>query len=427
MSQHVLNLRRSMQNVRRHRKIVAYAIALGLVAGAAFSMLNRPMLAGTALVEFPPLPPRDVQTQVVIASSNPVLASAMPHIDPVVSLETLRDRVRVTGVTPDILKIDAQGTTAAQATGTANAVAAGYISYLRTRSPDIPGAWLLEPAKSARETPLATRLLDDTGIGALLGLLAGTIIALAVGRNDRQLWERDEIADATGVPVLASVSARYPASAAGWKRLIESYEPSGADGRSLHMVLRRLGVTSARGGAGISVSVVSLPSDPGALAVGPQLGAFAAALGITTALAIGRPQGEQANKAVATLRAVCAEAPGSSSDPPGNLLITTGNGQNIEQQPRPALTVVVDGQGPQLDDVMRTRAAVLAVSAGAATGEQLARLAVSVADQGRAIVGIIVRNPEMTDQTTGRYPEPARQTLRRRPTRLPGIALEARR
>jgi hypothetical protein len=424
MSQHVLDLRRSMQNVRRHRKVVVYAAALGLVAGAAFTMLNPPMLGSAALVEFPPLPARDIQTQVVIASSDPVLASAMSHIDPAVSLETLHDRVRVTSVTPDTLKIDAQGTTVAQATGTANAVAAGYISYIRMHSPGIPDAWLLEPATSATGTPLAIRLLGNAGIGALLGVLAGTIIALAVGRSDRRLWGRDEIADATGVPVLASISVRRPADVAGWRRLVESYEPSGADGWSLRMVLHRLGVTSARGGVGTSVAVVTLSSDPGALALGPQLGVFAASSGITTALVIGQLQDK---KAAAMLRAAYARAPNISSERPGNLLVTIGDGQEIDQQPRPALTVVVDGQGPQLDDMMRTTAAVLAVSAGAATAEQLARLAVSVANHGRDIVGIIVGNPVATDHTTGRYPEPTRQMLRTRPTRLPGVTLEARR
>ena len=52
-----------------------------------------------------------------------------------------------------------------------------------------------------------------------------------------------------------------------------------------------------------SLAVLSLSSDPGALALGPQLAVFAASLGIPTALVIG-PQ-QDAN-VTATLRAACA-------------------------------------------------------------------------------------------------------------------------
>ena len=54
---------------------------------------------------------------------------------------------------------------------------------------------------------------------------------------------------------------------------------------------------------------------------------------------------------------------------------------------------------------MRTTATVLGVSAGAATAEQLARVAVSAAVDGREIVGILVADPEPADNTTGRIPQ----------------------
>ena len=76
---------------------------------------------------------------------------------------------------------------------------------------------------------------------------------------------------------------------------------------------------------------------------------------------------------------------------------------------------------------MRTTATVLGVSAGAATAEQLARVAVSAADDGRDIAGIIVADPDPADHTTGRLPQPARPAQRRLPTRLTGTATETRR
>ena len=69
---------------------------------------------------------------------------------------------------------------------------------------------MLERATNATERRCAVRLLITGGLGALLGALIGAIVVLAIGRNDRRLRERDEIADAIGVPVLASIPVRSP-------------------------------------------------------------------------------------------------------------------------------------------------------------------------------------------------------------------------
>jgi hypothetical protein len=70
---------------------------------------------------------------------------------------------------------------------------------------------------------------------------------------------------------------------------------------------------------------------------------------------------------------------------------------------------------------------VVGVSAGAATAEQLARAAVVAAGDGRDITGILVADPEATDQTTGRVPRLARPARSRLPNRLRGIATEIKR
>ena len=76
MSEQALDLRRSLQIVRRHKIIVGIVAVLGLLAGVAYTVLNPPMLTSTALVVLPPST-HDMATQVVIAGSNPVLAGAL--------------------------------------------------------------------------------------------------------------------------------------------------------------------------------------------------------------------------------------------------------------------------------------------------------------------------------------------------------------
>ena len=53
MSQQALDLRRSVQIVRRHRKLFGAVVALGLLIGAAYAVLKPPVLTSTALVVLP--------------------------------------------------------------------------------------------------------------------------------------------------------------------------------------------------------------------------------------------------------------------------------------------------------------------------------------------------------------------------------------
>ena len=53
MSQQALDLRRSVQIVRRHKLLVGIMVALGLLAGGAYAALHPPMVTSTALVLLP--------------------------------------------------------------------------------------------------------------------------------------------------------------------------------------------------------------------------------------------------------------------------------------------------------------------------------------------------------------------------------------
>jgi hypothetical protein len=70
---------------------------------------------------------------------------------------------------------------------------------------------------------------------------------------------------------------------------------------------------------------------------------------------------------------------------------------------------------------------VLGVSAGAVTAEELARVAISAAADGRDIAGILVADPDPADNTTGRIPELARSGQRRMPNRVTGVPRQIRR
>ena len=432
MNDQPLDLRRSMQLLRRHKIIVAVFGVLGLAGGLALAMLSKPMLTSNALVVLPSSV-HTISTQVFITTSDPVLAGAARTMDSHESPAKLRTTIQVQSSTSNIISISAQGKTAAQAEHTANAVAHSYVAYVD--SPRRPGppvqARILQPALNASGPTTFRRMLVNGLLGVSIGLLIGAIVVLATHRKDRRLQERDEIADAIGIPVLTSIRVGYPSDAPGWRKLLEDYQPGVVDAWRLRKTLRELwpvGVDPGdqRAGGSSSLAVLSLSSDPKALALGPQLAAFAASLGIPTTLVVG-PQ--QDSNATAMLSTACA-TPLEPSERSRNLRLAVNDHDHTGLLPNAGLTVVIavaDGQKPRVAETMRAAATVLAVSAGAVTAEQLARVATSAASDGRDIAGTLVANPDPADHTTGRVPELSRPTHRRTPTRITGAHAETRR
>lgn len=446
MSQQALDLRRSIQIARRHKKILSLAIVLGLLLGVAYAVLEPPKLTSTALVLLPQTLVQsgdsasgstlnggtDIETQVIIASSDAVLADALSRVQSAMSLQVLQSRVHVQNVAGSIISISVSGGTAEQAEVTANAVANSYIAYVG--SPHSPtgqvSAKILEPATVATGTKLPEQIGIFGLLGALGGAIVGFVIALAIGRGERRLVARDAIANSIGVPVLASVPVSHPSDAASWTKLLEEYDPGVIPAWNLGQLLRQLDVVGHQEGGrprteGFSLSVLSFSTDPGALALGPQLAAYAAAQGISTALVIGPQQDESFT---ATLRIACADPlqSATSSRKPLRLVVSD---LGIGQLPTAFVVVVavVDAQAPRLPEAVRTSATVLGVSAGAATAEQLARVATASAAARHEIIGILVADPDPSDQSSGRIPDLASMARRPQPARIKDIPTEIRR
>jgi len=429
MSEQQLDVRSSLDIVRRRLAVVGLVATLGLLAGIGYTALSPPTYTSSALVALAGST-RSVPTQEVIASSGPVLTRALRSVegaDGPMSLQTLRRRVQVTNPISYVLSISAEGNTAAEAKAISNAVAASYVAYVNAaNNPDQQvQAEVLAGATNATGGRPASRFVITAVLGALAGALIGAIGVLAAGRGDRRLRQREEIADSIGVPVLASLATRRPADAAGWARLLEYYEPSAAEAWRLHSALDYLGLADMRSADGrsgrSSLTVLSFSSDQRALALGPQLAVFTASAGVPTALVIGAQQ----DTSTAALRAACLATPPSKL--PSRLQVGIADRDNPDW-PEAVLTVVVavvDGRNPQVTGMMRANATVLGVSAGAVTAGQLADFAASAASVGRRIAGILVADPDPTDPTTGRHPQLARQD--EMPIRINGTPLVTRR
>lgn len=431
MSDQPLDLRRSMQVIRRRWIAVSLVVLIGLGAGAGYTEWKPPLLSSNALVSLSPTASNaaaaSIATQEVIADSQGVLGAALPHVSPPgMTYLKLKSLVKVSSLSTSIMSITASGKTATDAQQTANAVTNSYVTFVGSRTQQFKvTAQILNPASTATGHSKISVMILTGVLGGLLGLIIGAIGALSFGRRDRRLRSRDEIADAIGVPVLASLPVVHATDAAHWIRLLDEYAPSVADAWRLRNALQYLGLfdtryPQARHHGGQSVTVVSLSTDKRALALGPQLAAFAASLGVSTVLSIAR---NEESSVTATLRVACtAQAPKRS----GNLRMIVADHEEPDWQSDARLTVVVavvDARNPAAA-AAPTSVTILGVTAGAATADQLARVAASAAAHGSSIDGILIGDPDPTDPTTGRIPQLVRPARNVQPTRLSGISTE---
>ena len=420
MSGQALDLVRSAQIVWRLRRLVAAFLALGFLGGAVYTAVSPAVYQADAFVAISASV--SISKQEALVNSPLVLAPALNGVDRGVPLTTLRNRVFAKTADAGLMMVVAEGSTASQAISTANVVARSYVAVTTAANSPASGSvvpvQLFRLATGASGTSLRWRLFYAAGTGLLAGALLGLSVAVAVGRGNRWLRERDDFADSIGVPVMASVRVSHPTRRAGWTKLLGGYQPGAADAWRLGHVLRELDPAGdGSAGDGSSVAVLSLVQDRKALALGPQLAAFAAKQGIPVTLVVDSRQGGKVTKA---LRAACAAGAGAGPAGPGRPAVAVIN-PDEDRLPAGGLVIVaavVDGEAPRVAATIRATTTILGATSGAVTARQLTRVAASAAGDGRDITGILVADPDPDDPTTGRLPQLARLGSRPMPTRM---------
>ena len=135
-----------------------------------------------------------------------------------------------------------------------------------------------------------------------------------------------------------------------------------------------------------SITVITMSADPRGLATGPQLAAYAASAGIRTHMVA-----DQRHESAATLWAALASLEQGEAARPG-LSVDTRRRDGL-QVDLTVILAVLDRDEPTLLDMPTGSVVVLALSAGSATAEQLARLAVASTRPAHAYMGSSLRIP----------------------------------
>ena len=259
------------------------------------------------------------------------------------------------------------------------------------------GTVILTRATTAA-APRALRWVTLGGLGIVGGILIATVVVLLAIRRDHGLRRRDEIAEVVGAPVVASVTLRARRQASDWIDLFVRWQPGVQEAWTTRKVLRR----ESDGPMENDVTVIALAGDQAALVFAPQLAACAAAIGIPTTFVDHTTHESTLNLRRAT--GVLAAGLGPRRD---NLRVRA-----VDDAPEPpsislvVTAAVLEPTDPQWRPSSRSTTTWLAVSAGFATAEQLARVSVSAADHMHVIRGVVVVNADPGDSTTGRFPAP---------------------
>jgi hypothetical protein len=395
VSEQPLDSRAALRAVWRQRVLLGVFAVLGLAGGTGYAVCSHATPSASALVVLPPneatpLPGNEspyTLTQIIIATSTPVLAAAGRAVSPPLGAAALRGQVVATALNQDVLRIRVSADRVGEAERLADAVASAYVAYVTSIHIGAGPTELLQRATVTPASSLGGVL--EVLIGAGAGLLVGCSAALIRSRTDRRLRSRDAIASAIGVPVLASIEAERCRLTEDWRRLVDGYQPTSAELWSVRRMLRCLGRTDGEDSR--EVSVFAFASDGPALAAGAKLAIIARCLGLRSALLVGQ------EAALAPLRAA---------------LVALDQGHEPvarDAEHRPDVTdlemslVAVDEAEPRVPGPCG--AAVLAVSSGFATGEVLARVALAACDAGSHIDAVLVVNADCSDSTTGSPPD----------------------
>jgi capsular polysaccharide biosynthesis protein len=195
MNEQPLDLKAFFRAIWRRRVLIGALALVGFIAGIAQVVLMPVAPKARVLVILPPsslvttsdgTQVDQMPTQIIIATSTPVLAAAGAAVSPPVSPTALKSRVAVTALSTDVLQFQVTAAKARDAEKLANAEATAYIAYVnKTGSASTNG---VVPALQQEATQLSHQIqgLQDQ-INKATAQLAADGASTPAGQRDASL------------------------------------------------------------------------------------------------------------------------------------------------------------------------------------------------------------------------------------------------
>ena len=214
MSQQASDLPRSVQILGRYKTLIGLLAALGLLGGALFAVLN----------------PRQSATQATVVFATPSCPAGAICGGPAFSpgslgapvTKAVPSGVQITSVAGNAVSISATAPTAALAEAAANKECHIYITYADSLSymGQQPSAEVIQPATIATAAATPKQLFGDMLLGAVVGVLAGVIAALAAGQA---IIDTPTVAQGLRADEAVRRAGRYPSTGVPLQQLAADY------------------------------------------------------------------------------------------------------------------------------------------------------------------------------------------------------------
>lgn len=252
----------------------------------------------------------------------------------------------------------------------------------------------------SRPSPIL-RWLVGVAVGALVGLVAGVVVAVRRVRLDARIRSIQFLSRTLGSSVAATLRSRSQRTPEGWRDLLNAYEPPAGDVWAVRLLLRSLNLHTGPDTPGGSpkhrrtsvpcLVVTSLSADRKGQSLGLVVAAAASSLGVRTAVAAAGDPDDAVDiwAGLALLR--------HGGDLRDNLVVTA-EPAGVEGCDLQIVLSSVDPRRPRFGELPNADGHLIAVSAGVTDVEELSRVSLAAFTSGHAITGALVADPDEWDE-----------------------------
>jgi succinoglycan biosynthesis transport protein ExoP len=205
------DISRVLRVIRRRLWIVVLCLVVSTAVAVVLTVRAEDRYESTSgiLVTGGVEPQRNAETNLQLLSL-PSIATRAAEIEPEISQEEFESSISASQVAEsDIIHVSANTPSPESAAKIANAYAEAFVAYRQEDTGKIPaGKVSLVQRAVPNGAPVSPTKSKNIGFGILIGLVLGLGLALLAEQMDRRVKREDDLADTTGLPIVATVQRR---------------------------------------------------------------------------------------------------------------------------------------------------------------------------------------------------------------------------